>query len=398
MNLWKNLAPRFSPTMARVPERPLYVAKMRELSLSKKDVVRLTSGEPDFPTPSHIVEAGKKALDDGYTHYTSSNGLPEFNEAISEHLKAKGGDFKPSQIMVTAGAIEGLYLVCAALLGPGDECIIPDPGYTSYEALVCLVGATPVAAPVDEETQNVSASAIERAITPKTRLLILNSPSNPTGGMIPRNELRAIVEICHERGVMVMSDEAYDSIVYVKSLFASVLDVAGMEENTILVNSFSKTYAMTGWRIGYVAARSEIIRALGTLQTYVALSVNAAAQKAGVAALTGPQDSIKLMVDEFRVRRDLVIDKLNKIEGVSCAAPAGAFYAFPNVERYETDSYKLSRYLIEEGKVGVYPGIGFGRRGEGKIRISYAASRESLVEGIGRIELALTRLASSRGR
>ncbi len=394
----KNWKLELSPTMARVPIRPLYVAKMRELALSKKDIVRLTSGEPDFPTPSHIVEAAKKALDEGYTHYTSSSGLPEFREAISEHLRAKRGDFKPSEILVTAGAIEGLYLVATALLGPGDECVIPDPGYTSYESIVCLAGGTPVAAPVSEKTQNLDASTVEKTITPKTKLLILNSPSNPTGGVIPLGELRAIIQVCRERGVMIMSDEAYDNIVYGESPFASVLDVAGMEENTVLVNSLSKTYAMTGWRIGYVAARREIIDALGILQTYVALSVNAASQKAGIAALTGPQDSIKQMVEEFRARREIVVEMLNSIDGVDCPTPAGAFYAFPRVDRYGKDSYKLSEYLINEGRVGVYPGIGFGQRGEGKIRISYAASRTSLTEGIGRIEAAFKKLASTRER
>lgn len=393
----KNSEPELSPTMARVPVRPLYVAKMRELALSKKDVVKLTSGEPDFPTPPHIVEAAKRALDEGYTHYTSSSGLPEFREAISEHLRAKGGDFKLSQILVTAGAIEGLYLVATALLGPRDECVIPDPGYTSYESIVCLAGGTPVAAPVSEKTQNLDASTVERALTPKTKLLILNSPSNPTGGVIPLSELRSIIQICKEKGVMIMSDEAYDNIVYGESPFASVLDVAGMEENTILVNSLSKTYAMTGWRIGYVAARREIIEALGILQTYVALSVNAASQKAGVAALAGPQDSIKRMVEEFRARREIVVKRLNRIDGVDCPTPAGAFYAFPRVDGHGKGSYELSEYLINEGKVGVYPGIGFGQRGEGKIRISYAASRKSLTEGIERIEAALTKLAS-RGR
>ena len=392
-DLQKKWTPKFSGTISRVPLRPLYVARMRELALAKRDAIRLTSGEPDFPTPPHIVDAAKKAPDDGYTHYTSSSGLPEFRAAVSEHLR--GGDFRPSQILVTAGAVEGLYLAATAMLGPRDECIIPDPGYTSYEAMVCLAGGTPVAAPVNEKTQNLDAATVEKAITSKTRLLILNSPSNPTGGIIPLKELRAIIRTCAEKGVVVLSDEAYDNIVYDHSLFASVMQVPGMEENTILVNTLSKTYAMTGWRVGYVAARQEIVDALSTLQTYVALSVNAASQKAGVAALRGPQDSIKLMVKEFRVRRDMVVERLNRIRGFRCPVPPGAFYAFPKVEGYGMDSLKLSEYLINEGSVGVYPGIGFGQRGEGRIRLSYASSREDLAEGIRRIDAALSRLTSS---
>ena len=266
---------------------------MREMALAKKGAVKLTSGEPDFPTPPHIILAAKKALDDGYTHYASSRGLPEFRTAISDSLKERGVDYQPSQILVSAGAIEGLYIAALGYLNQGDECIIADPGYTSYEAIISMVGGKPVPVEVDEGTENLSSEAVERSITAKTKLVILNSPSNPTGGIIPLTELRSIVEICKSRGIIVLSDEAYDKIVYDGSTFSSVLEVPGMEENTIFVNTLSKTYAMTGWRVGYLAARREIIDTLSTLQTYVALSVSSASQMAGVAALRGPQDSVK---------------------------------------------------------------------------------------------------------
>ena len=389
--------PVSSSALKRIPLRTQYVGKMRELALAKKGAVKLTSGEPDFPTPSHIVEAAKKALDDGYTHYTSSRGLPEFCAAISQSLKNRGVDYKPSQVLVSEGAIQGIYLAAMAFLDAGDECIIADPGYTSYEAIVSMVGGKAIPVGVDETTQNLTSEAVASAFTPKTKLVILNSPSNPTGGIIPLKELRSIIEVCRERGILVLSDEAYDNIVYEGSTFHSVLQVSGMEENTIYVNTLSKTYAMTGWRIGYLAARQDIIDALATLQTYVALSVSTASQMAGVAALSGPQDSIKLMVKEFQERRDAVTRALNRVEGVSCPSPQGAFYSFPQIDFGGMGSYDLSRHLLEKGNVGVYPGIGFGRRGEGRIRISFSTSKDLLTEGIRRIAQALGRSEVASG-
>ncbi|MDE1852603.1 MAG: pyridoxal phosphate-dependent aminotransferase [Thaumarchaeota archaeon] len=387
-----------SARLSNLPRRPLYVSKIREMTLATKGALKMTSGEPDFPTPAHIKEAAKKALDDGYTYYTSSAGLPEFVDSVVAHHREGGVDLKRGQVLVTAGAIEGLFLAMVGILEKGDQCIIPDPGYIAYEALVGFAEAEAVPVGVDRSTFNLTAEAIEKKVTRKTKLVVLNSPSNPTGGVIPPGELKNIVELCKERRFAILSDEAYEKIVYDGRVAQSLLDYPEISDRVIVAKSLSKTYSMTGWRVGYLLGDEKLVRPLTSLQAYVVLAVSAMAQKAGAAALGGPQDSVKTMVDEFHRRRELIVSRLNAIPGVKCPVPAGAFYAFPDVEEFGMGSFEMSEHLLKEGKVGVYPGVGFGRRGEGRIRLSFATSRENIEEAARRIGGALKKLSGGRAK
>jgi len=363
------------------------------MTLANKSAVKMTSGEPDFQTPQHIKDAAKKALDDGYTYYTSAFGLPEFRDAVAQTLNEEGYAIKSRNILVSPGAIEAIFSVLFGFLNPEDECIIPNPGYSSYNTQISLAGAKSVGIELGGSNFKLDPTDLEKAITPRTRIVILNSPSNPTGAMIDFRDLKEIVEICKEHDLLLLSDEAYDKIVFDGRKQTSVLEFSDIYENLVAIKSLSKTYAMTGWRLGYLVGSSEMVKELSKIQTYILLSVSATSQKAGVAALRGPQNFVAEMVREFEERRNLIVRELSRIAGIDCPKPEGAFYVFPSFSGFPiTSSFEMARYLLSEGGIGVYPGVGFGTRGEGRIRLSFATSRETIQEALRRLESSLHHL------
>jgi len=362
-----------------------------EMRARGEKVVSLAIGEPDFPTPAHIVEAAKKALDDGYTKYTPAPGIKELREAIAEKSQKENKiPAKPENVIV-APTKHTLFLTCMALLDRGDEALIPDPGWVSYGPMVTLAGAKPV--PVraaDEDGFVPSAETVARAITPRTRLLMLNSPSNPGGSVYPRDAMRALADLAADRDLIVVSDEIYEKILY-DGEHVSPASLDGMFDRTVTVHGFSKTYAMTGWRLGWLVAPTPLFKQIVKVQEHTITCATAFAQKAGVAALRGPTAPLEAMVAEFRARRDLAMKEVAKIDRLSTDRPSGAFYVFPKVD-VRLDSATLCERILKEASVAVTPGSAFGEAGEGHIRISYAASRETIQEGVRRIGEVLAKL------
>ena len=349
-----------------------------------KKILSLAIGEPDFPTPAHIVEAAKKALDDGYTKYTAAPGIRELREAIAEKSQKENGiPAKPENVIV-APTKHTLFMTFMALLDSGDEALIPDPGWVSYAPMVTLAGAKPV--PIraaDEDGFVPSTEAVAEAITPRTRFIVLNSPSNPAGSVYTRAQMRGLAELAADHDLMVVSDEIYEKILY-EGEHVSPASLEGMFDRTVTVNGFSKTYSMTGWRLGWLVAPTPMVRQIVKVQEHTITCATAFAQKAGVAAVRGPTAPLKAMVDEFRARRDLVLRELKKVDRLSTDRPSGAFYVFPRVD-IRMESASLAERILQETDVAVTPGSAFGDAGEGHLRLSYAASRETIVESIRRI-------------
>ena len=350
-----------------------------------EDIVSFSVGEPDFPTAAHIVDAAKRALDEGFTKYTNPMGIPELRLAIAAHA-AKDNRIPASaaDVMVTPTK-HGVYCACMALIDPGDEVLLPDPGWVSYEPMVRLAGGTPVPVPADDSTGfRLTPEAVEAAVTPRTKLLILNSPSNPAGSVLSAGDLRGLAEVCTDRDLYLLSDEIYEKLVY-DAEHVSPASLAGMWERTVTVSGFSKTYAMTGWRLGWLLAEKRVLAEVAKIQEHTLTCCTAFAQKAGVAALTGPREPLRSMVAEFRARRDLVLEGVRRL-GWPCGVPQGAFYVFP---RTPGPSVELAERLLREARVAVVPGSAFGRAGEGHLRLSFATSRERIAEGVERIARAL---------
>lgn len=362
-----------------------------EMRARGEKVLSLAIGEPDFPTPAHIVDAAKKALDADFTKYTPAPGIKELREAIAEKSRRENRiPAKPENVLV-APTKHTLFMTCMALLDSGDEAIIPDPGWVSYAPMVILAGARPV--PVraaDEDGFVPSAEAVGEAITPRTRLLLLNSPSNPAGSVYSRGQTKALADLATDHDLIVVSDEIYEKILYQgEHVPPAALD--GMFDRTVTVNGFSKTYSMTGWRLGWLVAPAPLFKEISKVQEHTITCATAFAQKAGVAALKGPTAPLEAMVKEFRARRDLVLKELAKIDRATTFRPDGAFYVFPKIDSPQ-DSATLCERILKEASVAVTPGSAFGSAGEGHIRISYAASRDTIQEGIRRISEVLERL------
>ncbi len=362
-----------------------------ELKARGEKVLSLSVGEPDFPTPAHIVEAGKKALDDGFTKYTSSVGIKELREAIAEKsVKENQIPAKPENVLV-APTKHTLYMACMALLDSGDEAIIPDPGWVSYGPMVVLAGAKPVPVRAADERGFVpSADDLVELITPRTRMILLNSPSNPAGSVYPRATMKAIADLAEDYDLVVLSDEIYEKILY-EGEHVSPASLDGMFDRTVTVNGFSKTYAMTGWRLGWLVAPKAIFKEISKVQEHTITCATAFAQKAGVVALRGPTEPLQKMVAEFRARRDLITSELAKMDRVSCFRPAGAFYVFPKFD-VPMDDAMLAEKLLHDAKVAITPGSAFGAAGEGHERLSYAASRETITESVHRIGEVVAKL------
>jgi aspartate/methionine/tyrosine aminotransferase len=363
-------------------------ARARALEGTGRSVIHLEIGEPDFDTPANVRGAAKNALDAGLTHYPPFAGLPDLREAIAEDAAArKGFAVDSSQVFVTVGGKGVMVYAILALVDPGDEVIVPDPGYPIYESITRFVGGTPVPIPIRMENQfRLDVDELAALITPKTRLLVINSPANPTGGVLTPNDVERIAELALRHDLVVLADEIYARILYDGAQHLSIASLPGMAERTIVLDGFSKTFAMTGWRLGYAIVPPSLIKAYGTLIINTISGATAFAQAGAIEALTGPQDAVDAMVAEFRSRRDLVVDGLNKIPGVRCLKPQGAFYVFPDISGTGLSGSELADQLLYEAGVCVLAGTAFGGLGTSHIRISYANSSENLAEALRRID------------
>jgi len=358
-------------------------------------IINLSVGEPDFSPPKHILEGGWRALEQGKTHYTPTNGIPELREALAKKAYEDYGlRYDPeSEILVTVGGTEAIALALLALVNPGDEVLIPDPGFVCYSPNVQLAGGVPVSVPLLEENGfKPSIDAVTSLITDRSRVMIINSPNNPTGSVLSRDELEVLAKVAVERDLIVISDEVYEKILYDDAKHYCFASFPGVQERTLVVNSFSKTYAMTGFRIGFVYGPRELIFPLWLVHQYFVACVDSFAQYAALAALEGPQNFVREMVEEFNRRRRFVHKRLNEIEGFKCALPKGAFYVFPNIKHFKMSSEDFAQMLLSKARVATVPGSAFGSYGEGYIRISYAASYEQLEEAMNRIERAVRKL------
>lgn len=355
------------------------------------DIVSFSMGEPDFTTPANVIDACCDSLRSGNTHYTPSMGIPALRKAVADVTRETNGvPCQASNVLITP-CKQAIFLTALAYIDPGDEVILADPSWVSYEACIRLAGGVPVYIPTKfEEKFVIDPALIEAAITPRTKMIILNTPSNPTGGIIPRDVLKQIADIAIRNGIKVMSDEIYESIIY-EGKHTSIASFPGMFENTIIVSGLSKSHAMTGWRLGWAIAPEEDIKAINKLQSHSISCAVSFVQDASVEAITGPQDARDAMVAEFRKRRDLALDLISEIPGIQCNVPDGAFYIFP---KYDADlpSAKLAEILLKEGHVAVTPGSAFGPSGEGFFRLSYATSEEQIREGIFRIKKVMSQL------
>jgi aspartate aminotransferase len=363
------------------------LVRSRALETQGRNIVHLEIGEPDFPTPAHIVEAGKRALDEGWTRYGPPQGYPELREAVAADVSRRRGiRVGPEHVSIVPGGKPAIFFPMLALLEPGDEVIYPDPGFPIYESMIGYLGATPVPIPLIESRGfSFDLNLLRDKLSACTKLLILNSPHNPTGGVIPEEDMRAIAGLVQNRDLIVLADEIYSRICYEQEP-ASIARYPGMLEKTIILDGFSKTYSMTGWRIGYGVMPTWLVEAVNKLMVNSCSCVASFTQRAGIAALRGPQDSVDAMVAEFRRRRDAICEGLNRIPGFRCPIPGGAFYAFANVEGTGISSRELASLLLEEAGVAGLNGGTFGGYGNGYIRFSYANSLENLMEAVARIE------------
>lgn len=363
------------------------IREMFAMQTGMTDIVSFALGEPDFAAPKHIIDAAVDSLHRGETHYTPNAGIPALREAVAKSYQERGLDYKASEILIGAGAISVLCLACTAILDIGDEVLLPDPGWANYKGLMMQVGAVPVPVKVHEHNGFMyDIDDLRAAITPKTKLILINSPSNPTGGVASRANLEAIAALAREKDLYVLTDEIYRELLWDDEPYASIAGMPGMKERTLVVDGFSKKYAMTGFRLGYGAGPEEVIATMTKLLENVLSSVNEGMQWAGVAALTGDQEPAAEMKRKYRVRRELVVSGLNAIKNISCLPPKGAFYAFPNISKTGLSSRDFAIRLLQEKRVVVVPGTGFGDGGEGFVRLAYATSEENIREGLKRIK------------
>ena len=372
--------------------KPSGIRRFSRLARSLPDVIRLGLGEPDFTPPRHVLEAATRAMDEGKTHYTPTAGIAELREALVEKARRDYGlSYDPdSEVLITDGAIEAIFLALLALVNPGDEVLVPDPRFVCYEPDIFMAGGVPVSVPMLEENDfRLDAESVMSLITPKSRVMVTNSPNNPTGSVLTYDDVAELAKLAVERDLIVISDEVYEKIFYDDAKHFCFATFPGMRERTIVVNSFSKTYAMTGFRLGYALGPKELIAAMMQIHEHFVACVNGPAQYAALAALQGPQDFVGNMVREFDRRRRLLYSRLNEIEGFSCVLPKGAFYIFANIQNFGMLSEKFAEYLLSsrvKGRVETVPGSAFGKHGEGYIRFSYATAYEKIEEGLDRIE------------
>jgi aspartate aminotransferase len=364
------------------------LVRARALGAAGRDIIHLEIGEPDFPTPLNIIEAAKRALDEGWTHYGPTQGLPELRETIARYIsQTRNINVGPEHVSVVPGGKPIIFFPMLALLEPGDEVIYPNPGFPIYESMIQFLGAKPVPIPLIESRGfSFDLARFRERLNSRTKMVILNSPHNPTGGLIPEEDIRAIAELVRDRDLIILSDEIYSRIYYTGESPVSIASLPGMLEKTIILDGFSKTYAMTGWRIGYGVMPEWLVDAVSKLMVNSNSCTASFIQRAAIEALEGPQDTVRSMVEEFRRRRDAFCAALNEIPGFRCALPGGAFYAFANVEGTRMPPKALADYLLEEAGVSCLDGAAFGAYGDGYIRFSYANSLDNLMEAARRIK------------
>ncbi len=364
------------------------LTRARALEAKGRQVIHLEIGEPDFPTPANIIAAAKQALDEGWTHYGPTQGLPELRAVIARYIsQTRNIKVGPQRVCVVPGGKPIIFFPMIAVLEAGDEVIYPNPGFPIYESMIHFLGAKPVPIPLIEDRGfSFDLARLRESITDRTRMLILNSPHNPTGGLIPEQDIREIADLVRDRDLLVLSDEIYSRIYYTEEAPFSIASLPGMLEKTIILDGFSKTYAMTGWRIGYGVMPEWLAQAIDQLMANSNSCTASFTQRAAIEALEGPQDTVRSMVAEFRRRRDAFCAALNDIPGFRCALPGGAFYAFANVHGTGMQSKALADYLLEEAGVAGLDGAAFGAYGNGYVRFSYANSLENLMEAARRIK------------
>ena len=387
---------RLADSMSRIGTETAFavLARARELEAEGRSVVHMQLGEPDFHTPAHITAAAIEALEQGWTHYGAAQGDPELREAISAYIaRSRNAHYDADQVLVTPGGKPVMFFAMLALLQAGDEAIFPDPGFPIYRSMIEFTGAKAVPAVLREENDfRLDIDELRLLVNERTRLLILNSPGNPCGNVFTRDDIEAIAEIAIANDIVVLADEIYSELLY-DGEHVSIASLPGMAERTILLDGFSKTFAMTGWRLGYGLAPKSLIGPLTTLMVNSASCTNVATQRAGIAALTGPWDEVDRFRAAFDRRRSLVVDGLNAIPGITCVNPHGAFYAFPNISSFGMSSDGFATQLLDEFGVATVSGTSFGDAGEGYIRLSYATSEQNIEEALRRIGDAARALA-----
>jgi len=369
------------------------LVRARALEAQGKDIVHLEIGEPDFDTPENIIEAGANALRSGWTHYGPANGDPNLREAIASYINSsRGTSFSADQVVVTPGGKPVMFFLMLALLEEGDEAIFPDPGFPIYQSMIDFSGAKAVPIPLREENEfRLDVEELKSLVTDRTRLLIINSPANPTGGVLERSDIEAIAKIAVEHDLIVLSDEIYSELLY-EGEHVSIATFPGMADRTVILDGFSKTYAMTGWRLGYGLFPKDLAPMISKLMVNSVSCTSVAVQQAGLEALTGPQHKVAEFREAFRARRDLVVDGLNAIPGITCLRPKGAFYVFPNISEIGRTSREFADALLQDYGVAALAGTSFGAAGEGYLRLSTANSEANLIKALGRIEQAAREL------
>ncbi len=388
---------QFADRMARLGTETAFVvlAKAKQLEAQGKEVVHLEIGEPDFDTPKYICDAAVDAIRKGFTHYNPAPGYPQVREVIANEIaKTRNIPVKPEQVVVVPGGKPIMFYTIFALVNAGDEVIYPNPGFPIYESLINFVNAKAVPIPLREENDfRLDVDELEKLVTPKTKLLIINSPQNPTGGVLTRGDLERIAKIAVDNDLWVLSDEIYSRILY-DTKFESITQFKGLPERTIILDGLSKTYAMTGWRIGYGIMNETMASHVSRLATNCNSCTASFTQMAAAEAIRGPQDDAYRMVAEFKKRRDVIVDGLNRIEGISCKKPLGAFYVFPNIKKTGRTSKELEQLLLEKYGVAALAGTSFGKYGEGYLRFSYANSVENIKKALSWIEKAMREMMS----
>ena len=386
-------ADRLSSALGRLGSEAAFVvlARARELEARGRSIVHMEIGEPDFDTPEHIKRAGIAAIERNLTHYTPSAGTPELRDAIAQYAATRRGiaPFKRENVVITPGAKLMVWNVLFALLEPGDDVLISDPAYPTYASCAGYLRANIVPLALHDANEfRIDLDELAAKVSSKTKVLVLNSPQNPTGGVLTRSDMETIAELAQRHDFLILSDEIYSRNVY-DGEFVSIASIPGMRDRTIIIDGFSKSHAMTGWRLGYGVMPEPIARAVTLVNNNTFACAGTFVQHAGIAAVTGPDEPIQAMVAKFRERRDVIVKGLNDIPGISCVMPRGAFYAFPNISAITHDDKKLALFLLEEAGVGLLGGSCFGPGGAGHLRISYAASLETLSEALARMKQAL---------
>ncbi|MCH8296419.1 pyridoxal phosphate-dependent aminotransferase [Candidatus Poribacteria bacterium] len=369
------------------------LAKAKNLEAQGRNIIHLEIGQPDFTTPMNVCEAAFKAMKDGHTGYGPAAGLLEFREVVAEHIsETRGVDIHPDEVAVTPGAKPIMFFTILALIDEGDEVIYPEPGFPIYESVIDFIGGKAIPLRLREEVNfRFHIEDLVDAISSRTKLLIINSPQNPTGGILEKDDLDTIAELAVKHDFYVLTDEVYSRILY-EGTHDSVINRPGMKERTILIEGHSKTYAMTGWRLGYGIAPTAMADKIAQLMINSNSCTCSFTQIAGIEALKGPQDFVDQMVAEFKGRRNAIVDGLNAIDGISCLKPLGSFYVFPNVTQLPLSCQALADYLLDEADVALLPGTAFGKFGDGYLRLSYANSIENIREALARMDAAISKI------